>query len=93
MIEVITIGNLEQLDHVNYKKISFLNDKKKRFTCAKDYGSYRMLLNQEVDDNMTIAHPSQHAQFPGKSTVRCLEQRKENGEKSIPHEVYLYVFF
>jgi hypothetical protein len=52
-----------------------------------------MLLNQEVDDNMTIAHPSQHAQFPGKSTVRCLEQRKENGEKSIPPEVYLYVFF
>ena len=52
-----------------------------------------MLLNQEVYDNMTIAHPSQRAQFPRKSTVRCLEQRKENGEKSIPPEVYLYVFF
>jgi hypothetical protein len=57
-------------------------DKKIRFTCAKDYDFYRMLLNQEIDDNMTVAHPFQHGQFPEKSTVRCLEKRKENGKKT-----------
>jgi hypothetical protein len=66
-----------------------------RFTCVKDYGSYRTSLNQEVDDNVTTAHPSQHGQFPGKSTVRCIETRKENGKKSfLELEVqYLYIFF
>ena len=64
----------------------------------KDYGSYRMSLNQEVDDNVTTAHPFQHGQFPGKSTVRCIETRKENKilkKKSfLELEVqYLYVFF
>ena len=64
----------------------------------KDYGSYRMSLNQEVDDNVTTAHPSQHVQFPGKSTVRCIETRKENKilkKKSFLEleDQYLYVFF
>lgn len=39
--------------------------RKKRFTCVKDYGSYRMLLSQEVDDSVITVHPFQHAQFPG----------------------------
>lgn len=40
-----------------------------------------MLLNQEVDGNVTTVHPSQLGQFPGKNTVRCIENRKGNEKK------------
>ena len=63
----------------------------KQFTCAKDYVSYRMLLDQKEGDSVISVHPFQHGQFPGKSISRRA-RRERRMENHIPeHEVKLPV--